>query len=341
VTVDVYDLLLNAAGRYDLRAVFDFTDAIPDTEVGRVIDLIVELFNDPAAFVFDLVEYVVDAYLGQVVGGIVEWALNLFRDQLEAWMREWLEENAPAWLDQILVIGQDLTQVIASLELLAELRISKLTSDWYVQGEEEWLGVVLHWRTGCAPEGDPAFDPDCGRIELTLDQLRDTEFPIDLVAGVWNGTITHFDTLTIERHAIQLEYGRLILYVLNEILLPAVSGGEYHSLLDAAQGLVDCESLAAAISDDVLAALGTDRAEVAGWCEDGIALFLLPLVSTIEELGMDSHLRLQGTALLVDEDDDLIVDRIQDGAWDGQVEWDPGSGWGAGDFTGTWEATRK
>lgn len=340
ITVDLYDLVLNPAGLYDMISVFDFTDAIPG-EVGEIINLIVDAFWDPGKFVFDMVITVVDLYLGQLVGQVVEWALSLFRDQLEEAINNWVFNDSPQWVQDIFQVGQDITQIVANLEMLADLRIAKLTNDYYVQGEEDWHGIALYWHLGCPEETDLDFDPDCGRLVLSMEDIQNTAFPMDLVQGVWTGTIANFDRLDIQTHRIQLNYGRLILFVLNELLLPAISNGQYHDLRDAVIGFVDCPNIAGNVVGDFLEALGIDQDEVAGFCEDAIGWIVDPIVLTIYGLGADSRVRLFGTALLVDDNDDLIVDRIIDGEWTGYIELDQGGGNTGGQFTGEWEATRQ
>jgi hypothetical protein len=230
---------------------------------------------------------------------------------------------------------------VANLEMLADLRIAKLTNDYYVQGQEDWHGIALYWHLGCPAETDLDFDPDCGRLVLSMADIQNTAFPLDLVQGVWTGTIANFDRLDIQTHRIQLNYGRLILFVLNELLLPAISGGRYHDLRDAVIGFVDCPNIAGNIVGDFLRVLGVDEDEVEEFCVDAITWIVNPIVLTVYGLGADSRVRLHGQALLVDDNNDLIVDRIVDGEWIGYIELDQGGGNTGGQFRGEWEATRK
>ena len=340
VTVDIYDLVLNPAGLYDMVAVFDFTDAIPG-EVGRIIRLITDAFWNPGQFVQDMVVYVIDLYLGQLVGSIVEWALSLFEDQIRDAINDWVFNSSPDWVQDIFTIGQDITQIVAQLELLADLRIAKLTNDYVVQGEENWIGLALYWRLGCPNEDEPGFDPECGRLELSMADIQNTSFPMDLVQGIWTGNIHAFDQLQISTHRLELNYGRLILFVINEILLPAISNGQYHDLLDAILGFVDCSSVADGIVGDFLNILGIDQADVEDLCVNSITLIVQPITLAVYGLGADSRIRLYGSAVLIDDNNDLIVDRIVDGIWEGRIELDQGGGNEGGLFSGEWEAIRK
>jgi len=225
--------------------------------------------------------------------------------------------------------------------MLADLRIAKLTTDYNVQGEEDWHGIALYWHLGCPEETDLDFDPDCGRLVLSMADIQNTAFPMDLIQGVWQGTISNFDHLDIATHRIQLNYGRLILFVLNELLLPAISNGQYHDLRDAVIGFVDCPNIAGNIVGNFLEALGIDQSEVEEYCVDAITWIVNPIVLTVYGLGADSRVRLFGQATLVDDNNDLIVDRVIDGEWTGYIELDQGGGNTGGQFRGAWEATRK
>ncbi len=336
-TVELYTLVLNPAGLYDMEAVFNFTGAIPG-EVGRIIDLVVNLFYSPGDFAFDLIDLVIDYYFGQAIGQIVDWVVGLFRNYLVDFMNNWLLNESPDWVQDFFVIGQDLTQIIGRLTLLANLRIAKVMNEQTVNGQENWVGLALYWRLGCPDQGDPDYDPDCGRLDLTLEDIQNTQFPLDLITGHWVGNINNFDRLSIDPHGIQLNYGRLILFVINEILLPWINPN-YHSLTDLVLGVVNCQGLANGIVGDLLSNLGVDRDDVRDFCTNSITTIVNPIIMIVYGLGADSNLRLYGYATLVDHDDNLVVDEIVDGAFVGHIEM--GTGQQGQQFSATWDAVRQ
>ncbi len=336
----LHQVVLQPAGVYDMDSVFNFRDAIPG-EVGVILGHIIDAFYDPGKFAFDMVITIVNLYLGQLVGTVVEWALSLFRNQLEDLITDWAFNNSPQWLQDLFTIGQDLTQVIARLEILAVLRIQKST-EHAVNGEENWHGIALYWRLPCPREGDPDYDPECGRLVLSIQDLSEVGLPPvpgDIIQGRWTGIITHFDRLSIEPHGIMLNYGRLILYVIDDLLIPFVTGGRYHSLRDALYGIINCASIAQGLVGDVLSALGIDRARVEGFCTSALGIVIEPIILMIHSLGADSNIRLFGGGRLIDETSNLIVDRIVDGTWQGHIQMS--SGESGNPFTATWKAVRQ
>ena len=329
VTLTMYLLTLNPAGTYQTRNVFDFTGAVPG-ELGLLVDQIVLLFNDPGKFLIDQVKVLVSQWVGTWV---TDLAFGLFEDELADIISDWMLNQSPEWMQDIFTIGNDLTQIVDALEMLAELKISKLHNNYYVQGTLYWQGIALYWHLGCAEEGEPDYDPDCGRFEFGLQDFQDTAFPMDIVEGKFTGSIQDFDHLDIDNHTIKINYGKLIIFVLNEMILPTLTGTD--NLTDAVLSFIDCASIAGFFSNGVLDAIGATEAVMEGFCIDGITFIVSPVEIVVGSLALDSQLRLQGSGTLVDSDSDLWVDEIIDGVYVGNIEVDGQEG---PQFDGTWEA---
>jgi hypothetical protein len=332
VTLTLFLLTLNPAGTYDTISTFDFTDAIPG-EVGMVVDQIVILFTDPGQFIIDTLKLIVANYVGTIA---TDATFGLFETELAAIVTDWLLYDTPEWVQDIFIIGQDLIQVVHHLELLSTLQVSKLHNDYYVQGVLYWQGIALYWHYGCDLEGEPDYDPECGRFEFSLEMLSDGQFPLTLVEGQFTGSIIDFDVLDIDNHTIQLNYGQLIVYVINELLLPAITG--YDSLEAAMNALVDCHSIATLFSNGVLDAIGVTESVIEEFCQDTLDVLMIPVQSLIGNLSLDSQLRLSGSGMMVDSDSDLYVDLISEADFIGHIELDGQQGPA---FTASWEAIRQ
>lgn len=332
VTLTLFLLTLSPTGNYDSTSVFDFTGAIPG-QVGDIIDEISLLFSSPGMFLIEQVKKLAALYVGQFVTDTV---FGLFEDKVAEIIDEWMFYESPDWVQDILMVGQDLFQIVNNLEMLATLRISKLQNDYYVQGILLWDGVALYWRLGCPREGEPGYDPACGRNEFSLAAFTNTEFPMDIVEGRFTASIQNFDQLDIDNHTIKINYGKLIIFALNELILPAVSG--HHNLEDAILSFVDCAAIADGVYFSGLSTIGIDEGDIEGFCTDGVKLIVRPVMFILSGLAVDSQMRLSGHAVLVDDDDDLRVDRIKDGRFLGHFESDGQQG---APFTGVWWATRE
>ena len=331
VTLPLFLLSLNATGAYASNSIFDFTGAIPGT-VGDVIDEISLLFNSPGGFLIVQMKRLASLYVGEFITNAV---FGLFEDAVVEAVDDWMFTRSPAWVRNILTVGQDLMQIVNRLELLATLTLTKVTSAYTVQGSLRWHGLVLTWRYGCPREGQPNYDPACGRREFSMTDIENTEFPLNLVEGRFNAAIQDYDRLVIENHVVRLNYGRLVIFVLNELILQTLTG--HDNLSDAVHSFIDCAALADRIYFGSLSSIGVDEADIAGFCDGAIDVIITPLTLVLEALAVETALRLSGTAVLEDVDDDLRVDRIVDGEFMGHFESDGRAG---EPFTGTWKADR-
>ena len=325
VTLDLYILVLNPAGKYDMDNVFDLTGAIPG-QLGEVIDTLVTIFYDPGKFLVAKIKDLVKQYLPSF---ITDFLFSLFEDQLADLITDWLLNDAPGWVQDFFTIGQDLLQVVARLELTGILTISKLQNDYYVEGNIAFTGIVFTWKLNC-DKNAPDYD-QCGKYPFDLQDIDDPQFPLDLLEGSWKGTIAGFDKLTIEKYSLALNYGKLIYYMFTHVILKELTGKT--SLADAMADIIGCDSIADAL--DGLGLFSYDQIYSA--CSSAVGLLVLPVESYLLNLQTDSLFSLQGTATLVDEDSDLIVDRIVDGKWTGQILV---GGAGGNPFTGEWSAVR-
>jgi len=332
VTLNLYVLRLNVAGIYDSTAVFDFTGAIPGT-VGDVIDELSILFNNPGQFLINQVKRLAALYVGEFITNTV---FGLFEDAVADVINNWMFNSSPSWVRDILTVGQDLLQVVNRLEMLAKLQFTKLSGDYQVQGALRWHGLALYWRYGCPREGQTGYDPNCGRREFTMNDINNTEFPLNLVEGRFTASIQDFDRLSIDNHSIKLNYGRLVIFVLNEIILRNLTG---HATLSAAvHSFINCTTLADRIYFNGLSNIGISKPDIERMCNTAIDIIITPLTWILDALAVDTSIRLSGTAVLVDDDNDLRVDRVINGEYSGHFE---DNGRAGEPFTGIWNATRS
>lgn len=330
VTLNLFLLTLNPAGTYDTINNFDFTDAIPEGQVGSIINLIIDVFTDPGKVIIDLIKQLVYQYVGTWVTDIV---FGLFEDALGDLVTDWLLNNSPDFIQDFFVIGQDLIQIVTNLEIQSKLKMSKLGSDYSVLGQQSWIGINLYWKLGCDKD-DPNY-AECGKHPFSMEDLETGDFPMDLIAGEYTAMISNYDRLTIDTHKIELNYGKLILFVINKMLLPAISN--FNSLTDLLYSIIDCAAIADGFVGDILGNIGIDKAQFESFCNNAETMLLGPIEGMIGGLALDSRLRVHGKCRLLDENDDLNVDKLTDGQWWGYIEIDNEQG---NEFQGTFHGER-
>ena len=334
-TLQLHLMPLNATGTYDTTNVFNFTGAIPG-EAGVIIDTVVNLFTDPGVVIIDLIKMAIATQIGELATDAI---FGLFEDMLADLISDWLLNNSPDFIQDLFVVGQDLVQIVHHVTLTSDLHISKLQNDYYIEGTQFFLGITLYWKLGCAEEGDPDYDPECGALPLTLEDLEDTEIPVNILEGKFTATVDNWNHLTVGKHEIQLNYGALILFVINDLLLPAVS--EYDSIEDLLYSIIDCHAIATGFAGDLLGALGISEQDVEDTCNSAVTLIVSPVEEMISSLSLDSHLVLWGDGTMLDDDGDLYVDRFENGSWEGYIYFSSDPSDQGNIFTGSWHAEKE
>lgn len=327
VTLTMVVKPLNMVGTFDVVGKYDFTGAIPGV-AGDVIERLAVFFDgNVARALIDTIQDLLEEFIGGIIIEVINWVVDQVQPLVEGFINEWfagLRDQWP-WLDDFMTVGQDLLQIVTNLEILSVIRFDKTGSDFTVAGTEEWTGIALYWRLGCDAD-DP---PDCGRYEFDMEELLNAREPIEAVFASFNARTNNFNQLRLDPHDVNLQYGRLILFVLNELILPAVADGA-HSISEALVQALDCEGLAWRVTGDdrewegcfLGICVGFDWDDAYGWCVGAADLVGGIAEALLEPLSFDSVLTLEGDCDLFEDNNDLIVDRLESGNYLGRFHID-------------------
>jgi hypothetical protein len=306
---------LNPVGRYDVTAHWDFTEALADSgTVGSTIVRVLDIFENPGQGLYDELINMIQNFVG-VAGVAFDWFMDAsgLEGMLVDAINDAIEGNDT--LRKIRDAGRDVRDVVANLEVHSELTIGKMSSAYEFRGTDNWLGITLYWRWNC----DSTSPPDCGAIEILADGNGDFG-ELGVLSSEWTGRVTAYNQLQIDMHPLSLRYGRLIQYVLNEVILPEMTDGNANSLGDAFTYWV-CDGLVSRVADsngEVCA--GSNCIDAQYYCETAVSTvfgFADLLVSNLEyDLGM----RIGGEGRLVETTSDGFVDFIEDGEFNGYMQ---------------------
>jgi hypothetical protein len=343
VTVSILLLPVDPAGRYEVVNHFNFTDAIPG-QVGDVIDGLVRFFGDAnnereiGVLIFDVVENLAREAAGSIGGLVIDLIRRWVEDDLNELINRYIDEDGPEWIRDFFTIGTDLISVVSNLEVLSEMSISKARSDGTFDGAQNWLGLTFYWRVGC----DENPDPECGRYPFTMDEIVDGLEGVNLVFGQFDGRMHSYNQGTINLHTMELQYGRLVLFILNHLLLPRIADGAT-SITDALLNLGNCSGFADRLTGgrSYLRIGGINivrRSSIEGWCTNALSFTGSAATLILERLNLDTRMDLQGDLVFVQNDDDLVVDLIEEGSWWGALRTADEA---APPFTGDFNGVRK
>ena len=292
------------SGRYEVTSHWDFSQAVENSgPIGATIVRVLNVFQNPGQAIYDEIIQLINYAVGGIISGSIDTFLDLTGlDQKFQNMINNAVENNDA-LRRVRDAGRDVRDVIANLEVTSVLTIGKLSSSYEFNGTDNWLGITLYWRWNC-PANAP---PECGAIPLKVDGSEDIA-DLGILSTNWNGRVVAYDELQIDQHPITLRYGRLIIYILNEVILPQLTGGNAHSMSEAFAHWLGCDRIALSItgSDREVCALGACvyADDIEGFCESATGTLFGFADVLIKGLEFDVGLRVGGEAKLVETDSD-------------------------------------
>ncbi len=308
VTVTLHLAPLMLTGTYRVEGSYNFTNLAVDFLneqglAGEILADILTFFNDPGEIIIKYVEEAAKQFLPSIA---VDLLFDIIGEPIADALSDWLL-GIPE-LQDFWTVTQDLTSVVNGLELISLVQFSKIYSDYNLNGSEEFIGLNLYWKLDCDPNA-PDYD-ECGKYTYTLEDFDDPDFPLDLASSHFTASILNWNQLQIDPHIIYINYGKLILFGLEHILLPEIANGATN-LGDAMADLLDCSNL-----DSIL---GIPQQDIQNACEGATDLISGFVEVSLNGLKWDSTLSLYGSCLLLDDHDDLVVDRLIDGAYTGTV----------------------
>ncbi len=342
-TVPLELIPLTPAGEYDVTSFWDFGDALASTgNVGSTIVDVIDALADPAGYIvgviLDLADDFVCDYYGESASSAesclcdyygwltVECAAaqvggSYIRNQVEDFVTEFLD--GISIVQTISEIGTDLRDTVRNMKIDSILTIdNKAVGEGEVEGTDTWLGMYFYWTRNCGPT-DPA---DCGEIYIGLGS--DSEFGV--MEAEWDGRVFDYNQLEIDPHEMVMPYGDVILYILNNTILPALTGGNANSLGDALDYWI-CSNIGSTTVLGISIPVGT-------LCTTAVSLLDIYVQGYLSGLTFDIDLHVSGLGTMVDLESNSLVDVIEDGTFLGQLYNEDGE---ATDIDATFTAVRR
>lgn len=296
-TVNKFDLtdLLRSTENSALNTVADVLDILRilgsnDGERGRaVIDLFCDLVN-------------LDEGICDVVEAIGGRAIDNLIDRF-----------VPPEILRVFVVISDVLSIVQRMTTIGEIEFTQSGPDnmQIIMGtDNRWQKFRFTWRNGC-PEGE-----NCER-EFTIGNLDEERRPI---AGTFQSRLESLVdeetgeehlTLVIEPHGLNFRYGIIILGLAEQWILPAILDVPAPVTMEELLGnLLPCMEINDFLGDPN-----------SGLCEDVLVAGLAEVIyDQILRLDFEpGAFRLEGTVLPIDEDGDLVIDKLSNGHWTGSI----------------------
>ncbi len=250
-TVYLNTIDLDPVTTYHVRSYFDLGDVTSALgTVGSVITRVLDFASNPGRSLYDLIMNLMTGYFGGVAKAI-EVVLNLLTvdDLLVNAINDFASSNSVVCKAGLFAC--QLRDMVRLMEFLGEFNIEKV-GQIELAGKDTYQGFAVYWRMNC-----DGTDPNCGRYPLTTDLLRQIDGnhidkSIDFLSGTWNGSLANgYDKLSVEAHELKLYYGQILVYVLEKILLPKITGDKVDRFDDLLSYWINCEKIGKWIYDTI------------------------------------------------------------------------------------------
>lgn len=330
VYVPMKTIDLDPTTTYHVRSYFDFGDIVSSLgSVGKMITTITNFAANPGASLYDILWN--DLILGAIkkamgiTGDGISWLLTQvlkltsLEDKIIDFLNTSVTSNATGC--KIGLFGCQLRNIVRTMELTGDLSIEKL-GDLELKGTNAYSGLSVYWRIGC--ENSP--DPNCGRYHYSMDSLN-LGTQVNVLEGSWKGSLSNgYDRIAIESHDLAMYYGRLVTFLINNVLLPRIANGATN-FNDAIANWINCSSMAKWLDEHLDIDLAIWEWNVSydtgmSWCKSlsstlGSVLNFASSMATLQKL--NSNVSISGSGLMKDTSLDNVVDIIDNGHWNGSM----------------------
>lgn len=295
---------LNPTGTYEVTGFWDISEAIAASgDAGNILVGLIDFMSNPGAFVYNLVITELQNAVSFDIMTFLQIAgiPTIVEDTINGWLFQ--NQDLARWNE--IAIG--IQTMLNELEVESELVIDKTENDLSFTGYEHWQKIVLNLSWRC----DQNSGPNCGRYEIPVD--ADGNLPgLGHVSYDWEGQVVNYDELDLTSLETDFDYGGLLVTIINQVVVPELTGGNATSLGGALSYWVDCPGLAQQIagcaSGSCVAASVVD-----GACQAAMTTVANQVIQPLQSQSVTLALELEGEGTLFDSAANGFVDQIIDG----------------------------
>ncbi len=295
---------LNPTGTYQVTGFWDISEAISASgDAGNIIVGLIDFMSNPGAFVYNLVITELQSAVSFDIMTFLQLAgiPTLVEDTINGWLFQ--NQDLARWNEIAIGIQTMLNQ----LEVESELVIDKTEADLTFTAQEHWQKIVLNLSWQC----DQNSGPNCGRYEIPVD--ADGNLPgLGHVAYDWEGAVVNYDQLELSSLETVFDYGGLLVTIINQVVVPELTGGNANSLGGALSYWVDCPGLAQQIAGCASGScLGASVVD--GACQAAMTTVANQVIQPLQQQSVTLALEFDGEGTLYDSAANGFVDQIVDG----------------------------
>ena len=250
IIVEMTDTTPIVTGTWQIESQFNLTEALPGS-VLTYLNPILDFFNDPAGTLTSLLfDFLADQF-GLDAGGVQDLVENIASELVE----QLLESNET--VADVLNAGGDISEILRNFRLRGEIVITPEMVGEAQGGVLPLDGVTLtytqfgyRWQLLCE-DGEFEENPSCGDAVVDFGNVGLTP-----AAGIFDAAIIPnddfniaegriwFHQLAVQAYTLDLNYGQIVLYLIEKLALPTLLGDpSIDSLSALLRSFIDCADL--------------------------------------------------------------------------------------------------
>lgn len=356
VTVPLTGVSVSLAGTFDASHSWNLQDAFPDCAVPVQEcpgDLSTAQFPVRVCCFLDSVERLFRSDGEALVQGLLAVAGALMTGheaEFEVAVRESVSARVtgrhPAWAADYATVGPKALQAVRRITVSSTMKLDATPTEGQYATVETFQAYGLYWKTGCDPT-DPQYYL-CGKLSYGMDRFGGLAYTPAIPRADLTIRLDTGNRILLDDHEVQMNPGRLLAFVVNDIAARAMTGGTIRDGIykdgqatdvpSAFRLTVNCDDLV----DDLLP-------RIQGWydggreglrllCTQGVSEALKPYSTRLTAVTDPVSLRWSGAATWSDQDCNLTGDRFFEGSQQGTLLTPVGD---SIPLTGAFTANRK
>ncbi|NOZ87699.1 MAG: hypothetical protein GXP49_15860 [Deltaproteobacteria bacterium] len=184
-----------------------------------------------------------------------------------------------------------------------------------IRGKDAWWGITIWWRGACptvmdcAPSNPQYPRCPCAEVELDLEDMN-----VHVLSSQFDGCVERrdqpaLDMLVLKEHDVHLNWGAVMRYILEKVILDALAGVD--NFEDFFAMVIDCDGVASWADGTCQQFNFSCYNQVKSACQAGLNAAASALRGYLD--GLDTGLNdmtYSGNARIVDEDHDQEADKL-------------------------------
>ncbi len=294
-------LPFNVVGTYRVESTFDLATGLPG-DAGEIINTFIDLTddtNDPTSFLLDLASKE-DQGVKNALSPLrpaIDVALNSILKQVTTVS---IEGNSISIVTKFAEFGNGFGEVSRKFGLKSQIQIYKDPMDGSKYLAKHTVDGVF-------------FKIKNKRTDRTLAAMNMDNIVVDKIPV----TLTGETQVSFGEHNLGLSYGKIIVFGLDNVLIPLITENRALNLRELLADLIDCYDVGDKLADE----LGFGSPDLyESLCETALAFAGSYLEGKLSEVGgTASEFKISGTVRPADTDSNGTVDQLIGGEWEGRL----------------------